>query len=233
MGFLAPWFLAGLAALGIPVYLHLLQKHRTVPLKFSSLMMFERRTQSSVKHRRLRYLLLFALRMALLLLLVLAFANPFVMRAVPPGSTGRRIQVLAIDHSFSMRANAGGSSRLEQAKQQALRVLGSLGLGSRRGAGTGPSGACTYPGDPGADRVARCRAVDSAWRRAQFVCRTGTGGEVDRGILASLRWWCICSAICRSRPCRPPSRTCVWRRASSWFCIRWPPAPPRTSWWSR
>ena len=90
-------------------------------------MFFERRTQSSVKHRRLRYLLLFALRLALLLLLVLAFANPFVMRAVPPGSTGQRIQVLAIDHSFSMRANAGGSSRLEQAKQQALRVLGSLG----------------------------------------------------------------------------------------------------------
>jgi hypothetical protein len=127
MGFLAPWFLVGMAALGIPVYLHLLQKHRTVPLRFSSLMMFERRTQSSVKHRRLRYLLLFALRMALLLLLVLAFANPFVMRAVPPGNTGQPIQVLAIDHSFSMRTSAGGASRLEQAKQQALQVLGSLG----------------------------------------------------------------------------------------------------------
>jgi hypothetical protein len=127
MGFLAPWFLAGLAALGVPVYLHLLQKHRTVPLKFSSLMMFERRTQSSVKHRRLRYLLLFALRMALLLLLVVAFADPFLTRAAPPASAGQPIQVLAIDHSFSMRAADGGSSRLQEAKQQALQVLGSLG----------------------------------------------------------------------------------------------------------
>ncbi|MGE0406687.1 MAG: BatA domain-containing protein [Candidatus Korobacteraceae bacterium] len=127
MGFLSPWFLAGMAALGLPIYLHLLQKHRTVPLRFSSLMMFERRTQSSVKHRRLRYLLLFAMRMLLLLLLVLAFANPFVMRAVPPGNVGQRIQVLAIDHSFSMRALNGTTSSLDQAKQQALQVAGALG----------------------------------------------------------------------------------------------------------
>ncbi len=62
MGFLAPWFLAGMAAVGLPVWLHLLRKHKTTPLPFSSLMFFERRTQSSVKHRRLQYLLLFARR---------------------------------------------------------------------------------------------------------------------------------------------------------------------------
>ena len=51
-------------------------KHQTTPLPFSSLMFFERRTQSSIKHRRLRYLLLFALRTALCsLLLALAFAH--------------------------------------------------------------------------------------------------------------------------------------------------------------
>src|SRR5713226_7691216 len=65
VGFLAPWFLAGLAAVGLPIWLHLLKQHKTTPLPFSSLMFFERRTQSSIKHRRLRYLLLFALRTAL------------------------------------------------------------------------------------------------------------------------------------------------------------------------
>ena len=29
MGFLAPWFLAGLAALGLPVFVHLLRRHTT------------------------------------------------------------------------------------------------------------------------------------------------------------------------------------------------------------
>ena len=81
MGFLSPWFLLGLAAIGLPVYIHLLRRHSTTPLPFSSLMFFEKGTQSSTRHRRLRYLLLFSLRAALLLLLVLAFANPFIRLA--------------------------------------------------------------------------------------------------------------------------------------------------------
>src|ERR1700716_3907948 len=89
VGFLAPWFLAGLAAVGLPIWLHLLKQHKTTPLPFSSLMFFERRTQSSIKHRRLKYLLLFALRVALLILLALAFANPFVDSAGAAGA-GRR-----------------------------------------------------------------------------------------------------------------------------------------------
>ena len=67
-------------------------------------MFFERRTQSSIKHRRLHYLLLFALRTALLVLLALAFAQPFINRAAAPAAGGRKLIVLAIDNSFSMRA---------------------------------------------------------------------------------------------------------------------------------
>ena len=87
MGFLTPWFLAGAAAVGLPVWLHLLRKHKTTPLPFSSLMFFEKRTQSSIKHRRLKYLLLFALRVALLILLALAFANPFI--TTPAATAGK------------------------------------------------------------------------------------------------------------------------------------------------
>ena len=58
MGLFAPWFLAGVAAVGLPVYLHLLKRHSTTPRPFSSLMFFEPRTQSSIKHRRLQYFLL-------------------------------------------------------------------------------------------------------------------------------------------------------------------------------
>ena len=80
MGLFAPWFLAGIAAVAVPFYVHLLRRHTTIPHPFSSLMFFERRTQSSIKHRRLRYLLLLSLRTLLFLLLVLAFANPFINR---------------------------------------------------------------------------------------------------------------------------------------------------------
>jgi hypothetical protein len=127
MGFLTPWFLAGIAAVGLPVWLHLLKKHRSTPLPFSSLMFFERRTQSSIKHRRLRYLLLFALRTALLALIVLAFAQPYVTRKIAPTSRTGEVTVLAIDNSLSMRAG----DLLAQAKQAARSAIGRLRPGER------------------------------------------------------------------------------------------------------
>ena len=126
MGFLAPWFLAGAAAIGLPVYLHLLRRHRTTPQPFSSLMFFERRTQSSIKHRRLRYLLLLAFRLAVILLLALAFANPFIQRSAA-SLAGEKLDLLVIDDSFSMRAG----TRLADAKRDAQSLLESRKPGER------------------------------------------------------------------------------------------------------
>jgi hypothetical protein len=119
MGFLSPWFLCALAAIGLPVYIHLLRRHIVPPRPFSSLMFFERGIQSSTRHRRLRYLLLFSLRTALLLLLVLAFANPFIRRAAT--STSDKLLLVVVDNSFSMKAG----TRFADAKQGALQLLAS------------------------------------------------------------------------------------------------------------
>ncbi len=127
MGLFSPWFLAGLAAAGLPVWLHLLRKHKSEPLPFSSLMFFEQHTQSSIKHRRLRYLLLFALRAALLILMALAFAHPYTRQRILPMQRSNEVTVLAIDNSLSMRA--GG--RLDEAKRQAKSVIGGLRPGER------------------------------------------------------------------------------------------------------
>jgi hypothetical protein len=122
MGFLAPWFLGGLLAVGLPIYVHLLRRHKTTPLPFSSLMFFEQRTQSSVKHRRLRYLLLFALRTAFIIMLILAFARPFIRSTTMSAAAAGRQSVLAIDNSFSMRQD----DRLTKAKSEALSTLAGL-----------------------------------------------------------------------------------------------------------
>jgi hypothetical protein len=126
MGVFAPWFLFGLAALSVPLYLHLLRRHASTPRPFGSLRFFEPRTQSSVRHRRLRYLLLLALRLALLLLLVLAFVDPFINRPVTAASSSRLL-LLVIDRSFSMHAG----SRLEDAKRAALLMLATRHGGDR------------------------------------------------------------------------------------------------------
>ncbi len=89
MGFLAPAFLIGALAVGLPLYLHLLRRTTSTPLPFSSLMFFELREQSATRRRRLRYWLLLALRSVVVLLLVLAFAEPYVDRLMGGSGAGQ------------------------------------------------------------------------------------------------------------------------------------------------
>src|SRR5271168_720951 len=117
MGFFAPWFLAGLAGLALPLYLHLLKRQTTTPKPVSSLMFFESRTQASTRHRRLKYFLLLSLRLLVLLFLILAFANPFINRDSAALASDRLV-LLVVDNSFSMR----DGTRLDDARNAAIGV---------------------------------------------------------------------------------------------------------------
>ena len=85
-------------------------------------MFYEARTQSSTHHRRLDHLLLLSLRLLWLVLLILAFANPFINRNATALASNRLV-LLVVDNSFSMRAG----TRLADAKNAAIRVLSSKG----------------------------------------------------------------------------------------------------------
>jgi len=126
MGLFAPWFLAGLAGVALPLYLHLLKRHRTPPKPVPSLMLYESRVVSSTRHRRLDHILLLSLRLLVLLALILAFANPFINRNAAALASNRLV-LLVIDNSFSMRAG----TRLADAKDAAMNVL--AGKGAARG----------------------------------------------------------------------------------------------------
>jgi len=148
------------------------------PHPFSSLMFFERRTQSSIKHRRyLRYLLLLSLRTLLLLLLALAFANPFIHRTAA-NMGNEKLLLLVIDNSFSMRAG----TRLADARREALSVLSTrrpadraqvMALGSQIQVLTQPSQ------DAGALRAA---VESSNGRLSRKLWRTRTIAPFARGI---------------------------------------------------
>ena len=122
MGLFAPWFLVALAGFTLPLYLHLLKKLKSTAKPVPSLMFFEARTQASSRHRRLNYLLLLSLRLLWLLLLILAFANPFINRDTAVLASNRLV-LLVIDNSFSMRAG----TRLADAKGAAVRALSGKG----------------------------------------------------------------------------------------------------------
>ena len=118
MGLLAPGFLFGALAIGVPLYLHLLRRNTSTPVPFSSLMFFERRPLTATQRRRFRYWLLLLLRLAVLLLLALAFAEPYLSRAIA-GVAPESLEVIAIDNSFSMRAE----NSLEDAKIMARNTV--------------------------------------------------------------------------------------------------------------
>jgi hypothetical protein len=172
VGFLSPWFLAGLLALGLPLWLHLLRQFKRTPQPFSSLMFFERRIQSSTRHRRLRYLALLAARLALLTLLALAFANPFVNRSA--GAMKKRtLAVIAIDRSFSMRYD----NHLQQAKDTANQIVDQLPAGMP--AEVVAIGArVEHLTEPETDRAVLHAAVESV----QPSDEAGSFGELSRAL---------------------------------------------------
>src|SRR5712671_2353215 len=105
MSFLSPWFLLGGLAVGIPIWLHLVRREQPIVLPFSSLMFFRRMPVKSVSRRRLKYLLLLATRVLVVLLIALAFARPYFpfARRAFTSKTGEKHLVILLDTSMSMR----------------------------------------------------------------------------------------------------------------------------------
>jgi von Willebrand factor type A domain/Aerotolerance regulator N-terminal len=104
MAFLNPIFLLGVMAAGLPVLVHLVRRTRAVKIQYPSLMFLRRIEQKTIRKRRLRNLLLLALRCAALLLLALAFARPYFTGPSPvSAASDRPTSVILVDGSYSMR----------------------------------------------------------------------------------------------------------------------------------
>src|SRR5512143_223705 len=128
MNFLAPAFLAGLAAIAVPVIIHLIHRERRVVIEFPSLMFLQRIPYRSVRRQKIRHLLLLLLRCIALALLVAAFARPFFeRRRAGVSTTGAREVVVLLDRSSSM----GDANRWGKAKGAARKVVAALSAGDR------------------------------------------------------------------------------------------------------
>jgi hypothetical protein len=125
MGFLTPLFLVGLAALAVPILVHLTNRPRTETVAFPSLMFLEKIPYRSVRRQSLRHWALFALRCAAFVILALAFARPFFGRATRAATPvdGARVRVVLLDRSYSM----GYTGRWAHAVEAARGSLAELG----------------------------------------------------------------------------------------------------------
>jgi hypothetical protein len=123
MTFLAPLFLAGLLAVGLPLWLHRFARDTRTKQPFASLMLLEQsRIQQSREHT-LKYWLLLALRILLLLLLALAFAQPVLPWRTPPlEAQDRKLHVIVMDTSLSMQQG----DRWQKAVEKAQSLIGAM-----------------------------------------------------------------------------------------------------------
>jgi hypothetical protein len=129
MSFLAPLFFAGLAALAIPVLIHLIHRERKEVIEFPSLMFLQRIPYRSVRRQKLRHILLLALRCFALAIVVLAFARPFFSRSsvATPAGVGAREVVVLVDRSYSL----GYGDRWTRAVAAARNAIPTLGGADR------------------------------------------------------------------------------------------------------
>jgi hypothetical protein len=125
MSLLAPAFLLGLLAIGLPWWLHRLSSDNPNKQKFSSLMFLEPGEPRRVLAKKVQYLLLLALRIGVLVLLALAFTEPAIWRTPAAGgdADGARLHLIVLDGSASMSYD----DRWERARDAANDVLDELG----------------------------------------------------------------------------------------------------------
>jgi hypothetical protein len=130
MSFLSPLLLAGIAMIGVPIFVHLIQRERKRVINFPSLMFVQKIPYQSVQRRKIRHWFLLLMRCVAILLICAAFARPFF----PEGAAatlaavgGSREVVILLDHSASM----GYGDHWQRARDAAASAINGIGLADR------------------------------------------------------------------------------------------------------
>ncbi len=125
MEFVNPLFLFGLAALAIPVIIHLFNFRKFRKVYFTNVKFIEELKLQTQKQSQLKHLIILLLRMLAIAALVLAFAQPYLPVSKEAVNRDERNAVsIYVDNSFSMEALATGGTLLDEALKDAREVAG-------------------------------------------------------------------------------------------------------------
>jgi len=130
LSFLHPALLWGLAAAAIPLAIHLFYRRRPRAVPFPAIDFVMQARRETERRFKLRRVLLFAARTALLAAAALAIARPRLMAPearAAQGPAGPAATAIVLDTSASMAYRLGGRSLLDRAREDALEALRSLG----------------------------------------------------------------------------------------------------------
>ncbi|MEX0936732.1 MAG: BatA domain-containing protein [Pirellulales bacterium] len=123
-GFSNLWMLPWLAAAAAPILIYLWNKRRYRETSWAAMSFLMAAVRKNARRISIRNWLLMAMRMAIIALVVLAMAEPFVESVEVPVAAGQRThRILVLDGSYSMAVRSGDSSRFERAKQLARQIV--------------------------------------------------------------------------------------------------------------
>src|SRR5690606_12731613 len=125
MIFLNPAVLLGLIAASIPVIIHLLNLRKLKKIEFSTLSFLKELQKNKIRKIKIKQWFLLALRIAIILLLVLAFARPTLEGVAIGGTTSaaKTSAVFILDDTYSMSVVDGNGSYFNQAKSVLKEIL--------------------------------------------------------------------------------------------------------------
>jgi hypothetical protein len=122
MNFLFPTFLIGLAAIAIPIIIHLFNFRKYKKVYFTNVQFLKELKQASDSKSKLKEWLILAMRILAISCLVFAFAQPFIPGKVKTIQGEKAISIY-IDNSFSMESTNKKGTLLENSKTLATEIV--------------------------------------------------------------------------------------------------------------
>lgn len=123
MNFANPTFLFALAALAIPILIHLFNFRKFRRVQFTNVRFLKEVRHDTKARNKLKNLLILACRLLAILFLVLAFAQPFIPQDNATVKKGQKAVSIWIDNSFSMDAVGTNGTLLDEIKKDAREIV--------------------------------------------------------------------------------------------------------------
>jgi hypothetical protein len=130
MTFLNLAALGGLAAISIPIIIHLLNQFQVKEVTWAAMRFLQESIEKNQRRLQLEDLLLLILRCLLVALLIFALARPTWQSGTQHGSAHQVSAVIIIDDSYSMGLTNGLTTSFQRAQTAAEQVLAAFPTGS-------------------------------------------------------------------------------------------------------
>ena len=121
MYFVQTAFLGALGALAIPLIVHLMFRMRTRRVDLGTIRFLKEVLQKNARRKRIKRLILLAMRMACVALLAVLFARPYFLAETVRNR--EKFVAILIDRSASMRQQLDGQTLLDRAIGEARQVI--------------------------------------------------------------------------------------------------------------